>query len=656
MTEYFNVLRYMLDQIQQRFRATSLGLLIGPPILCLVVLTALLVHSRMVNHEAEFAARANEQVARLDELLRTESVRVSTLAQLPQASAIAQAAQRRDTQRVSDENQLELQWERSTREDAMVRGVLDNDLSTLFNRLMGQDRVLTGLLVADTQGALLAATEKTPRFIQRNEPWWRPARELPPGTVSASGITTDGRTDVAAPIIQTGSRGVVDGLLHARIDLAELARKAGIASTDEVVLFVLGGSAPWIVGDANALDSRATRLADKLYLKVDPAGHLEGYRYINLPLNGGMLWTNSPRAIFAVSEAERPLGVLLPPGIMFLILAGALIAIAVIAVPVASKLFFAPLEETNDAGIWIMRTALSRGGVGGRTSEIQKELAGWFAQLQQELQRRDSAIAADIARDLEMATEFQQAFLNRPPPDIPEVHMQGRLRLEFYHRYQPALAMGGDFFDITPLATDTAGVFIGDVMGHGTRSALIVAILRTLIAEQSRRGRNAPHFLRELNNEFCNILKTLPTPIFASAAYFVADTTSRIATYSVAGHPPPFQVHRALGRVTRVEVPKPQGAALGLLPSEEYGGSSIRMNDGDSFIFFTDGVYEASNISGEEFGLARLEKIIRANVYRGSREILDSVMEAVTLFAGSQPLADDICLLAVDVTTTERRA
>ncbi len=336
MTEYFNALRYMLDQIQQRFRATSLGLLIGPPILCLVVLTALLVHSRMVNHEAEFAARANEQVARLDELLRTESVRVSTLAQLPQASAIAQAAQRRDTQRVSDENQLELQWERSTREDAMVRGVLDNDLSTLFNRLMGQDRVLTGLLVADTQGALLAATEKTPRFIQRNEPWWRPARELPPGTVSASGITTDGRTDVAAPIIQTGSRGVVDGLLHARIDLAELARKAGIASTDEVVLFVLGGSAPWIVGDANALDSRATRLADKLYLKVDPAGHLEGYRYINLPLNGGMLWTNSPRAIFAVSEAERPLGVLLPPGIMFLILAGALIAIAVIAVPVAS--------------------------------------------------------------------------------------------------------------------------------------------------------------------------------------------------------------------------------------------------------------------------------------------------------------------------------
>jgi hypothetical protein len=109
-------------------------------------------------------------------------------------------------------------------------------------------------------------------------------------------------------------------------------------------------------------------------------------------------------------------------------------------------------------------------------------------------------------------------------------------------------------------------------MGHGTRSALIVSILRTLIAELSRRGRNAPHFLRELNNNFCAMLKTLPSPFFASASYFVADTTSRVANYAFAGHPPPFYLHRATGRVTRLEIPKPQGAAMGLIPHEEYGG------------------------------------------------------------------------------------
>lgn len=352
--------------------------------------------------------------------------------------------------------------------------------------------------------------------------------------------------------------------------------------------------------------------------------------------------------------AALPLSALLVPGIGLVVCIAAGIGLALLAQMLAARFVFGPMTESAEAGVWALRTAFGRGGAGGRTTKVQRELASWLTKLKQDIERQHSTLSSDVTRDLELATEFQQAFLNRPYPEIPEVHLEGRLRLEFHHRYQPALAMGGDFFDVTPLATDTAGVFIGDVMGHGTRSALIVAILRTLIAEQSRRGRNAPHFLRELNNEFCAMLKTLPQPFFASAAYFVADTTSRIATYSVAGHPPPFHLHRSLGRVSRLEMPKPQGAALGLVPGEEYGGGTVRLSGGDSFVFFTDGVYEAANADGEEFGLARLEKVIRANVYRSARELLDAVMDAITHFVGEQPVADDICLFAVEV-TTERR-
>jgi serine phosphatase RsbU (regulator of sigma subunit) len=257
----------------------------------------------------------------------------------------------------------------------------------------------------------------------------------------------------------------------------------------------------------------------------------------------------------------------------------------------------------------------------------------------------------ELKRDLEMATEFQQAFLNRPYPVIPEVHVEGRLRLEFNHRYLPALAMGGDFFDIAQVGPDCAGILVADVMGHGTRSALIVSILRTLIAEQTRRGRNAPHFMRELNTNFCAMLKTLPSPFFASAAYFVADTTSRVATYSIAGHPPPFYLHRATGRVSRLEVPKPQSAAMGLLPTEEYGAATVRLNPGDAFLFFTDGVYEVANHNGEEFGLARMEKILRTHVYRSTPEILEAIVKSIHEFAEGEPIADDICLIVVDITT-----
>ena len=644
----------MLEQLQTRFRTVLIALLAGPPIALLLVFTVMQVMARQSAHLARFEGEAHVLANRLDGILQSESSRLRTISRIPAASAVAQAAQRRDEQKIDDDAQLEQLWSRSAREDLTVRSVLDNDVSTMFRRLLEQDTHITEFLLVDTRGRMLAAPQKPARFSQRDQPWWSASRNVAPGEVGSPGISTDGKLDLGTTVIRAGRQNVVDGVLHAQVDLNPLVEKAGLTSTPDRVLLVLGGSAPWVPGRAVAADPKVAKFADRLYLRADPRGHLEGFRYINLPIGGGIIWTNPVRMIVGVAEAEMPIGAFLIPLILFLAGAALIVAVGFVAAPILQRQFLEPLRESSEAGLWALRTAFGRGGAGGRTSPIQKELAAWYAKLQQELQRQNINIAADVARDLELALEFQQAFLNRPYPNIPEMHMPGRLRLEFHHRYQPALAMGGDFFDVTPLAKDCAGIFVGDVMGHGTRSALIVAILRTLIAEQSRRGRNAPHFLRELNNEFCNLLKALPQPIFASAAYFVADTTARVATFSVAGHPPPFYLHRAVGRVNRLDLPKPQGAAMGLLPNEEYGGSSVRLEGGDSFIFFTDGVYEAANAAGEEFGLARLEKVIRTNVYRNSREILDAVMNAISEFAGAHPLADDICLVAVDVTTDPR--
>ncbi len=643
----------MLEQLQSRFRKSLVALLAGPPIALLLVFTVMQVLARQSAHIARFEGEAAGLAGRMERVLRAESARLQTLSRIPAASAVAQAAQRRDDQKISDEIQLEQLWARSSREDLTVRSVLDNDIAAMFRRLLEHDAHLSDLLLSDTHGHLLAAPQKTERYSQRQQPWWEASRNVAPGEIGSPGIAADGELDLGTTVIRAGRRTVVDGVLHVRVDLNPLMGAAGLTSTPGRVMVVLGGSAPWIVSRAGD-DARAAKFADKLHLRADAGGHLEGFRYFNLPLDGGIAWTNPVRMIVGVSEAELPPGAFLVPAGLFLLGAGLLVAVGFVAAPALNRQFFEPLRESSDAGLWALRTAFGRGGAGGRSSAIQKELAAWYAKLQQELQRQNVNIAADVARDLELATEFQQAFLNRPYPDIPEVHMAGRLRLDFYHCYQPALAMGGDFFDVTALANDCAGVFVGDVMGHGTRSALLVAMLRTLIAEQSRRGRNAPHFLRALNNEFCNLLKALPQPIFASAAYFVADTTARIATYSVAGHPPPFHLHRERGRVTRLEMPKPQGAAMGLMPNEEYGGGTVRLAGGDAFIFFTDGVYEAANAAGEEFGLARLEKLIRANVYRGSREILDGVMQAIIDFVGAHPVADDICLVAVDVSTDSR--
>jgi len=318
------------------------------------------------------------------------------------------------------------------------------------------------------------------------------------------------------------------------------------------------------------------------------------------------------------------------------------------------------------AGDWVLRMGMGKspianvdadadlltegeqGGVPGIVGPLEEWLQSAGSSGEGEGQM--SAAPSDSQRDMELAKEFQQAFLNRRYPKVPEVHVQGRLRLEFYHRYEPAMALGGDFFNIMTVAPDCAGVFIADVMGHGTRSALITSMLRTLIGELEHQSRNAPHFLTELNRQFCAILQSLPSPLFASACYFVPDTTARVATYSSAGHPAPFMVRSYLKRVTRLEVPPPRGTALGVIPNETYSGGHVRLMPGDVFLFFTDGVYEAHNQEGEEFGVKRMEEILKKLIYRGAHEMVDGLMTAVKEFVGNAPIIDDICLVAVEVT------
>jgi serine phosphatase RsbU (regulator of sigma subunit) len=322
-------------------------------------------------------------------------------------------------------------------------------------------------------------------------------------------------------------------------------------------------------------------------------------------------------------------------------------------------------DDASAVGLWLMRRAfgklpddhpvlnefpwargdLTHGGLAvARASE-------WMEQWRGSVLAQSAAVSEELARDMDLAKDFQQALLNRPYPEVPAVHIEGRLRLEFHHRYQPTMAVGGDFFDIIPIGNDCAGIFMTDVMGHGVRSALITAILRALILELQPQARNAPHFMKEINREFAEILNALPTAFFASAFYMVADTTSRIATFACAGHPPPFHLHRDRARVSRLPVPQPKGAALGLIGNEHYPGENVRLFDGHTFIFFTDGVYECTNPEGEEYGLARMEKVFQSHIYKSTPEILDALIQSITTFVRGEPLADDVCLVAVDVTT-----
>ncbi len=282
---------------------------------------------------------------------------------------------------------------------------------------------------------------------------------------------------------------------------------------------------------------------------------------------------------------------------------------------------------------------------------VQNEMEAWYYERQKDVDEQVNARTEEWTKELRMATDFQLAMLERPYPEIPEIHIGGRLRLNFYHKYVAASGLGGDFFDIIKVDRDVGGVFIADVMGHGTRSALITSMLRTLIADAKTSGRNASHFMQQMNKNFCNILITIPDLVFASAFYFVGDTTSRVATFSAAGHPPPLHIRRSVNRVEYLKVPLPRATALGVLPEEEFPGGNIRLVEDDVFIFYTDGLMEAFNEAGDEFGEERAKKVVERYMYQDIQTIIENLHAAVLQWADGLPMADDVCLIAAEVTT-----
>jgi serine phosphatase RsbU (regulator of sigma subunit) len=268
-----------------------------------------------------------------------------------------------------------------------------------------------------------------------------------------------------------------------------------------------------------------------------------------------------------------------------------------------------------------------------------------------ELEARQTEIAAknrQMEDDLRMAREVQRAML---PREFPTCRAGSGAALAFGHRYEPAGGIGGDFFDVLPVSATAAGILICDVMGHGVRSALITAMVRTMIEELRPHAADPADLLTRLNVNLTKLLQRTGDMIFVTAAYAVIDTASRQLHYAQAGHPTPLHWRPRSGGLV---APLPGagtigGPALGLLEDSTYAAMSMSLAEGDRVLFFTDGIFEADNAQGEEFGVARLAEAFREQ--SGSK--LDAALASIRLqadeFSGGKPLADDVCLVACEL-------
>jgi sigma-B regulation protein RsbU (phosphoserine phosphatase) len=276
----------------------------------------------------------------------------------------------------------------------------------------------------------------------------------------------------------------------------------------------------------------------------------------------------------------------------------------------------------------------------------RKRMSEQLAHYAEELRSKNAQLEADF----NMAREIQQIFLPQQYPTFPHSVSPEESALRFSHRYLPAAAVGGDFFDIFPITDTTGGIFICDVMGHGMRAALVTAIMRGLVEELMPVAADAGKFLTEINRSLHAILRRTREPFLATAFYVVADVVSGELRFASAGHPSPFLVRRSGNEVSQLKFCDPRhGPALGLFDKANYPTCRCPVFKDDLLLLYTDGIFEVNSPLREEYGLERFQAAVQQRAQLSAEQLFDELIEEAQRFSATSDFEDDVCLVGMEI-------
>lgn len=249
--------------------------------------------------------------------------------------------------------------------------------------------------------------------------------------------------------------------------------------------------------------------------------------------------------------------------------------------------------------------------------------------------------------DLQSAARVQQSML---PKSIPEIGGYG-----FAWRYQPCEELAGDTLNIIQLEDNTVAVYALDVSGHGVPSALLSATLShwltpkpaqdTLLESSPRGPFRLPvppgRIAEQLNRLFP---ANLDHPQYFTLCYGLLTVDSGTFTYVSAGHPPAIHSHRS-GHLEFLEA---GGPPVGLLDSSRFEQRQIQLSPGDRLIIYTDGLTEANDPNGNEFGMGRLCDAIRQSRHLSLERSLEEVIRILNDWTSGKNPEDDVSIVALE--------
>ncbi len=317
------------------------------------------------------------------------------------------------------------------------------------------------------------------------------------------------------------------------------------------------------------------------------------------------------------------------------ITSGVFLLTAIVAILLAvrrARLITEPIAAFIEAG-----QRLSRGDYDARvhieTGDELEELSDVFNQTGPKLREHERMKYA-----LELAGAVQQNLLPKETPAMQNFDIAGQCLF--------CDETGGDcydFIDLSDITPDRHGIVMGDVSGHGIGSALLMAAIRgSLQSEAKHHSHDLAELMAELNQQ---VVRDTESDKFVTLFYGVLDGPARSLVWASAGHEPAVWYHQ--GTQQFEELPN-TGMPIGVHHGAEYEQAGpIILTVDDILIVGTDGIREALNSQGEEFGRDRLYAILKENASQSAESISRAVVQAVIAFLGSAPRTDDITLVVI---------
>jgi serine phosphatase RsbU (regulator of sigma subunit)/pSer/pThr/pTyr-binding forkhead associated (FHA) protein len=246
-----------------------------------------------------------------------------------------------------------------------------------------------------------------------------------------------------------------------------------------------------------------------------------------------------------------------------------------------------------------------------------------------------------LERDLRVARQIQRSLL---PADLPRV-----VGLDFAIHYEPAYQIGGDFYDFVWHDKSHLAIMVGDVAGKAISAALYMARLTSELRSRAGIARTPSRLLRRVNEE---MVKLGDDGMFATLIYAVYDLENRTLVFTNAGHVSPLL--RRGDRVFPLHAERAHVAPLGVMPDLEVGEARVQLHSGDLIVFTTDGIHEARDAAGNEYGIKRLSRRIRS-ARGGADDMVRAILQDVDGHVKNGTQADDITVVAMSIDARRAR-